>query len=73
MQSVKQAGPYKAQHGVVDGSFSPMRFINDCRGTGLKPNTIYKQNGDIYTSRRVFADEEFLIEYGKYYWGARLE
>ena len=57
----------------MDGSFSPMRFINDCRGTGLKPNTIYKQNGDIYTSRRVFADEEFLIEYGKYYWGARLE
>ena len=54
---------------VVDGSFSLMRFINDCRGTGSKANTIYKQNGDVYTTRRVFADEEFLIKYGKYYWG----
>ena len=54
---------------VVDGSFSLMRFINDCRGTGSKANTLYKQNGDVYTTRRVFADEEFLIKYGKYYWG----
>ena len=54
---------------VVDGSFSPMRFINDCRGTGLKANTLYKQNGDVFTTRCVFADEEFLIKYGKYYWG----
>ena len=53
---------------VVDGSFSRVRFINDCRGTGLRPNTIYKQNGDVFTTRRVFADEEFLIKYGKYYW-----
>jgi hypothetical protein len=53
---------------VVDGSFGRMRLINDYRGTGKKANTKYKQNGDIVTTRRVSADEEFLIDYGEGYW-----
>lgn len=44
------------------------RFINDVRGTALKPNLAFTTDGRLVTLRVIHPGEEFFVSYGASYW-----
>jgi hypothetical protein len=49
---------------------TPVRYINDKRGTNRAANVEFGEDFKVRTTRKVLPNREFLVDYGPEYWPA---